>query len=359
MSDHSYKGILPAMQVPFKADYSIDEPELRRFTAWLAGTRGITGLVTNGHTGEVFALNAEERAEVTRIVAEEAKGRIPVVSGICVEGIGEACEHALLAKKAGASALLIMPPHQWLRFGMRPEHVVEHFTEIGKASGLDLVVHVYPSWTRAAYSCDLLAQLARLPWVKAFKVGTRDMNKYPMDISAIREAAPEKAVLTCHDEYLLASMVQGVDGALVGFASFIPQKIVALWDAVQAGDLKRLNWGQTAELWYRLQLGDLQGFKEIRMVTGYHFGLASEEVDTYFAYETARFAREIVFNRPPNDNRKQTTYAREVCDAEPVLMDPTTQSIIAVQSETIQAANRKVDDFITQWVKRERHRFGE
>ena len=239
MSDQSYHGVLPAMQVPFKADYTIDEPELRRFTAWLAGTKGITGLVTNGHTGEVFALNAEERAEVTRIVADEAKGRMPVVSGICVEGIGEACEHALLAKKAGATALLVMPPHQWLRFGMRPEHVVEHFAEIGKASGLDLVVHVYPSWTRAAYSCELLAQLARLPWVKAFKVGTRDMNKYPMDIKAVREAAPEKAILTCHDEYLLASMVQGVDGALVGFASFIPQKIVALWEAVQAGDLKR------------------------------------------------------------------------------------------------------------------------
>jgi 4-hydroxy-tetrahydrodipicolinate synthase len=235
----AYHGILPAMQVPFRPDYAIDEPELRRLTAWLAGTKGITGLVTNGHTGEVFALNAEERAEVTRIVADEVKGRMPVVSGICVEGIGEACEHALLAKKAGATGLLVMPPHQWLRFGMRPEHVVEHFTEIGKASGLDLVVHVYPSWTRAAYSCELLAQLARLPWVKVFKVGTRDMNKYPMDISAIREAAPEKAILTCHDEYLLASMVQGVDGALVGFASFIPQKIVALWEAVRAGDLKR------------------------------------------------------------------------------------------------------------------------
>jgi len=239
MSDHTYRGILPAMQVPFRPDHTIDEPELRRFTAWLAGTKGITGLVPNGHTGEVFALNAEERAEVTRIIADEVKGRIPVVSGICVEGIGEACEHALLAKKAGAAGLLVMPPHQWLRFGMRPEHVVEHFTEIGKASGLDLIVHVYPSWTRAAYSCELLAQLARLPWVKAFKVGTRDMNKYPMDIKAIREAAPGKAVLTCHDEYLLASMVQGVDGALVGFASFIPQKIVALWEAVKAGDLKR------------------------------------------------------------------------------------------------------------------------
>ncbi|HKA43112.1 MAG TPA: dihydrodipicolinate synthase family protein [Burkholderiales bacterium] len=239
MGHLSYHGVLPAMQVPFKPDYSIDEPELRRFTSWLAGTRGITGLVTNGHTGEVFALNAEERAEVTRIVADEVEGRLPVVSGICVEGIDEACAHAEMAKRAGASGLLVMPPHQWLRFGMKPEHVVEHFTAIGKASGLDLVVHVYPSWTRAAYSCELLAQLARLPWVKVFKVGTRDMNKYVMDIKAIREAAPEKTILTCHDEYLLASMVQGVDGALVGFASFIPQKIVALWEAVQAGDLKR------------------------------------------------------------------------------------------------------------------------
>jgi 4-hydroxy-tetrahydrodipicolinate synthase len=239
MAHFSYKGVLPAMQVPFKPDYSIDEPELRRFASSLAGTRGITGLVTNGHTGEVFALDAKERAEVTRIVADEVKGRIPVISGICVEGIGEACEHAMMAKKAGASGLLVMPPHQWLRFGMRPEHVVEHFAEIGKASGLDLVVHVYPSWTRAAYSCEVLAQLARLPWVNVFKVGTRDMNKYVLDINAIRAAAPQKTILTCHDEYLLASMVQGVDGALVGFASFIPQKIVGLWEAVQAGDLKR------------------------------------------------------------------------------------------------------------------------
>lgn len=239
MAKWDYKGVLPAMQVPFKPDYSIDEPELRRFTAWLTQVDGISGLVTNGHTGEVFALTAKERAEVTRIVADEAAGRLPVVSGICVEGIVEACEHAEMAREAGASALLVMPPHQWLRFGMRPEHVLEHFTEIGKASGLDQVVHVYPSWTRASYSCELLAELAKLPHVKAFKVGTRDMNKYAMDLKAIREAAPEKTILTCHDEYLLASMVQGVDGALVGFASFLPAKIVALWEAVKAGDLKR------------------------------------------------------------------------------------------------------------------------
>jgi len=36
----------------------------------------------------------------------------------------------------------------------------------------------------------------------------------------------------------LTSMVQGVDGALVGFASFIPELITALYAAVCDGDLK-------------------------------------------------------------------------------------------------------------------------
>jgi 4-hydroxy-tetrahydrodipicolinate synthase len=235
-----YKGVFPAMQLPFAQDLSIDEAELRRFSGWLAGHKGIGGLVTNGHTGEVFALTARQRAQATRIVADELAGRLPVVSGICCEGIAEATEHAQMAREAGASALLVMPPHQWLRFGLRqPENVVDHFTAIGKASGLDLVVHVYPAWTRASYSFATLAALARLPWVKCMKVGTRDMNKYARDIRVIREANPDVTILTCHDEYLLASMVQGVDGALVGFASFIPQMIVDLYAAVCDGDLKR------------------------------------------------------------------------------------------------------------------------
>jgi 4-hydroxy-tetrahydrodipicolinate synthase len=44
-------------------------------------------------------------------------------------------------------------------------------------------------------------------------------------------------LLTCHDEYLLASMVQGIDGALVGFASLIPGLIYDLLKAVKAGNL--------------------------------------------------------------------------------------------------------------------------
>jgi 4-hydroxy-tetrahydrodipicolinate synthase len=143
-----------------------------------------------------------------------------------------------MAKEAGAAGLDVMPPHHWLRFGYRPDHVRHYFDAIAEC-GLDLIAHVYPAWTRASYSTAVMADLARHPAVQAFKVGQRDMNKYAADIAAVRAVDPAKAILTCHDEYLLASMVQGVDGALVGFATFIPNLIADLWAAVKAGDLKR------------------------------------------------------------------------------------------------------------------------
>jgi 4-hydroxy-tetrahydrodipicolinate synthase len=234
----NYRGIIPAIACPFTADHRIDEPALRKLAAWLAGQPGVVAVMTNGHTGEVFSLTPKERAQVTKIVADELRGRLPVISSIVCEGLADAREHATLAREAGAAGLDVMPPHHWLRFGFRPGHVTEYFEAIASV-GLDLIAHVYPAWTRASYSTSTMAELARLPSVRAFKVGQRDMNKYAADIAAVRAADPGKAILTCHDEYLLASMVQGVDGALVGFATFIPGLINDLWQAVQAGDLKK------------------------------------------------------------------------------------------------------------------------
>lgn len=234
----NYRGLIPAIACPFTPNYDIDEAALRRLASWLGKQPGVVAVMTNGHTGEVFSLTVRERAEVTRIVADELRDKLPVISSIVCEGVREAKEHAALARDAGAKALDVMPPHHWLRFGFRPGHVFDYFESIAE-TGLDLVAHVYPAWTRASYSSATLAQLAKLPYLKAFKVGQRDMNKYASDIKAIRDADPSKVILTCHDEYLLASMVQGIDGALVGFATFIPGLINDLLQAVKAGDLKR------------------------------------------------------------------------------------------------------------------------
>jgi 4-hydroxy-tetrahydrodipicolinate synthase len=164
----NYRGIIPAISCPFTADHRIDEPALRRLASWLAGHKGVVAVMTNGHTGEVFSLTPAERAQVTRIVANELRGKLPVISSIVCEGIAEAAEHARAAREAGAAALDVMPPHHWLRFGFTPGHALEYFQAIHDAApDLDLVCHVYPAWTRASYSSNLLADLARLPYVKA------------------------------------------------------------------------------------------------------------------------------------------------------------------------------------------------
>ncbi|HUC51064.1 MAG TPA: dihydrodipicolinate synthase family protein [Xanthobacteraceae bacterium] len=238
MKSIDFNGIIPAIAVPFTRDFAIDEAELRRFAQWLAAQPGITALMTNGHTGEVFSLTPRERAEVTRVAASAVGSRCPVISSIVCEGIKDAVEQAQWAKDAGATGLDIMPPHHWLRFGFQPQHCLDYFNAIGEAVDLPLIVHVYPAWTRGSYPTSLLADLATLPHVAAFKMGEREMNKYARDIQAIRGANAAKALLTCHDEYLLASMVQGIDGALVGFASLVPGLIHDLLKAVKAGDLK-------------------------------------------------------------------------------------------------------------------------
>lgn len=41
----------------------------------------------------------------------------------------------------------------------------------------------------------------------------------------------------CHDEYLLATLLEGCDGALVGFAGFVPELIVETVRCALNGDL--------------------------------------------------------------------------------------------------------------------------
>src|SRR5947208_2649552 len=235
----AFRGVIPAMAVPFLDDYKVDEDNLARFAVWLAGCRGVTAVMTNGHTGEVGSLLPDERATVTRVVADAVKGAVRVVSAVCAEGTFEAVEHARAAAHAGADTVDVMPCHMWLRFGVKEDAVYEYVKTIGGESGLDVIVHVYPASTRAAYSTRLMVRLASIPQVKGFKMGERELGAYERDIRALRADAPHVSLLNCMDEYLFATLVHRLDGTLVGCASLVPELINDLFEAMAADDLTR------------------------------------------------------------------------------------------------------------------------
>lgn len=230
-------GVFPATMVPFHDDFSIDEAGLTQHLNTLAAVPGINGVVVNGHTGEIMSLRPEERARITRIAAQTVGDKIKVVSGVSAEGSLEAIDHALAAKEAGADAILLMPPHHWLRFGRNSETAVGFIKDVAEGANINIIIHQYPAWTKAGYTLKEMLRMTEIPQVVSIKMGTRDMARQRFDYTALKQAAPRVSILTCHDEYLLASLLEGADGALVGFASYAPELIVALTEKALARDL--------------------------------------------------------------------------------------------------------------------------
>jgi 4-hydroxy-tetrahydrodipicolinate synthase len=237
---HPWMGVFAATLCAFEADESIDEAGLREYFACLCRVPGLKGLVCNGHTGEIMSLNPEERVRVTQILAEEVRksGRpLKVVSGVAAEGSRVAIQHARAARAAGADAILLMPPHYQLRFGRPSETAVGFIADVAQEADIDVIVHQYPAWTKVCYSLPELLEIVRLPRIVSIKMGTRDMARWLYDYEQLKAAAPHVTIVTCHDEYLLPTLLEAGDGALIGFAGFAPELMVRLVDACVAGDL--------------------------------------------------------------------------------------------------------------------------
>lgn len=219
-----WTGVFAATLCPFKVNEEIDEDGLTAYIESLCKEDRLKGLVPNGHTGEIMALNIEERAKVTSIVKKvcrDKKPKLKVISGVSSEGSRNAKEEATLQKKAGADGILLMPPHHWLRFGRKSNEAIGFFQDVAEAN-IDIVVHQYPAWTKASYSLDEMLELIKIPQVKCIKMGTRNMATWLYDYEKIKNANPDISIITCHDEFLLPTLIEAGDGALIGFAGFAP-----------------------------------------------------------------------------------------------------------------------------------------
>lgn len=245
-----WKGVFAATLCAFHEDESIDEQGLSDYFVELASVPGINGLTCNGHTGEIMSLRPAERDQVVRILrksvdqANRRTGRsVQVITGVSAEGSLEAIDHARAAREAGADALLLMPPHHWLRFG-RSASTAVGFVEDVASAGVPIVIHQYPAWTKAGYSLDEMRAMVHIPEVVMIKMGTRDMARWLYDYEQLKAESPRVTIVTCHDEFLLPTLLEGADGALIGFAGFAPELMVELVDAALAQDLARAKEAQ-------------------------------------------------------------------------------------------------------------------
>ena len=54
-----------------------------------------------------------------------------------------------------------MPPHLWLRFGMKQEGAIQFVKDVAEAINIGIFIHLYPSTTKAFYPVETLLEMCK------------------------------------------------------------------------------------------------------------------------------------------------------------------------------------------------------
>lgn len=222
-----FSGVMPATVTPFMQNGEIDHSSLGRLGKWLSSVPGVTGLVCNGHAGEGSSLSYQERVDIVKTLKNVVPNNVAIISGVIDEGTALAVEEAARAEDAGADAVLVYPPHGWLRFGYQRQAPVDRYRSISSALSIPLVLFEYPDSTKATYSVETIIDICQNANVVAIKNGVRNMARWDQEVPLIRSVLPEVKMLTCQDEYLMHTMWDS-DGSIIGYGCLIPELMVTL-----------------------------------------------------------------------------------------------------------------------------------
>ncbi len=227
------QGIYTPNLVPFCADGSINESELRRMIDWLI-EKGVSGLYPNGSTGEFIRLNFEERKRVIRIVAEENRGRVPILAGAAEANIAEVLEAARLYADLGCKAISLTGPYY---FKVSQESLEEYFREIARQTPVDIILYNIPQFANEI-SLPVLSRLAGdCPRIVGVKDSSRDFPRFVSTIATLKKLRPDFSVLTGTEEILMPSLVMGADGGTIATSGVVPEVIMKLYRDTRAGDI--------------------------------------------------------------------------------------------------------------------------
>ena len=230
------RGIHAATIVPMTPDFEIDETRLADHVASVASTPGINGLLVNGHAGENFVLSLAEKQRVVELAREYAPKDCLIVSGVNHESSLEAAREAAVLERAGADGLLVFPPNSWA-LAHADDCVIAHHRHIRDATSVPLMLYAAPVGAGAmAYASSLLEQLVADPRFVAIKEGSWEVATYEQNLRLIRKLRAEFVVLGSGDEHLLTSYLVGSAGSQVSLACVVPELVVSLWNAAEAGD---------------------------------------------------------------------------------------------------------------------------
>ncbi|MCA9268389.1 MAG: dihydrodipicolinate synthase family protein, partial [Planctomycetales bacterium] len=243
MNTTRLQGVFTPNIVPLDERGEIHEAELRRYVDWLI-ERGVHGLYPNGSTGEFTRFTVEERYRIIEIIADQTRGRVPILAGAAEANTREtikACEHY---HDLGVRAVAIVSPFY---YKLSAAGVYAYFKEIADNSPVDVTLYNIPMFA-SPIDVPTVRRLAdECERVVAIKDSSGDLPHMMRMIAAVRHARPEFSFLTGWDAALMPMLLIGCDGGTNATSGVVPEIMRKLYDLTIE---RRLD--QALDLQYRV-----------------------------------------------------------------------------------------------------------
>ncbi len=236
-----FKGVITALITPLR-DGNVDEDAFARLLERQIAA-GVHGVVPMGTTGESATLHLDEHQRVVELAVKIAAGRIRVIAGAGSSATDKAIDLVRHAKTVGADGALVVTPYY-----NRPSQagLQAHFEAIAEAVQLPVLVYNVPGRTGVDLANETVAALAAQPNVVGIKDATGDLGRIGWMRANIAEGF---ALISGDDASWLGYQAAGGHGVISVTSNVAPEGMVALYEAVEAGDL------DTARLWQDRLIG--------------------------------------------------------------------------------------------------------
>ena len=223
-------GVIPIVVTTFAEDGGLDLESQRRLVRHLL-SQGVHGLGLFGNASEGYTLTESERHELMSLILKEVGGKVPVVVSTGHTGTHAAVEISREAQRAGADALMVLPP-----YFMKPDSqgIYDYFADISNAVSIPIMVQDAPLMTQVSMPATLLALMGReLEHVKYAKVeAPPTAPKITELVSQSRgEISPFGGL---NGNFLIEELDRGAVGTMPG--SDLCAHFVRIWDAYQRKD---------------------------------------------------------------------------------------------------------------------------